>query len=88
MRRALLALALIALPVPPARGQQAIAGTAVIVVGQEPNVPVPTVGTGRANADAADLLFLRLARPGADLRTSGDRGFQPELAGTGRGAIP
>jgi len=80
MRRALLALAVCALPVAPARGQQALPGTAVIVVGQEPNVPVPTVGTGRANADAADLLFLRLARPGTDLRTSGDRGFQPELA--------
>jgi peptide/nickel transport system substrate-binding protein len=30
--------------------------------------------------DVADLLFLRLARPGTDLRTSGDHGFQPELA--------
>jgi peptide/nickel transport system substrate-binding protein len=28
----------------------------------------------------ADLLFLRLARVGADLVTSGDRGFIPELA--------
>lgn len=80
MRRARLALALLATLTPTLPARQAVEGTAVIAVGQEPNLPIPTLGSGRANADVADLLFLRLARPGSDLRTAGDRGFVPELA--------
>lgn len=56
------------------------AGTIVVIVGQEASAPVPSIGSGRANQDVADLLFLRLARIGRDLVTSGDRGFIPELA--------
>lgn len=80
MRQVLLALGLLA-PTPAVLPAQAAPrGTVVIVVGQEPNLPVPSLGTGRANSDAAELLFLRLARPATDLRTSGDHGFTPELA--------
>ncbi len=80
MRRLTAALAL-ALLCPAALSPQApVTGTLVIAVGAEPNAPVPTVGTGRANQDAIDLLFLRLLRLGPDLVTAGDNGFQPELA--------
>jgi peptide/nickel transport system substrate-binding protein len=60
--------------------QSGIPGTAVIIVGAEPAAPVPMVGGGKQNADVADILFLRLARLGPDLVTSGDKGFIPELA--------
>jgi len=81
MRRCL-ALAWCALlgAVPAMAQRPSDAGTIVIVVGQEATAPVPSIGTGRANQDVADLLFLRLARIGRDLVTSGDRGFLPELA--------
>ena len=84
MRRYRFALALPVLfgTVPAAAQRPQDAGTIVIVVGQEATAPVPSVGSGRANQDVADLLFLRLARPGADLVTSGERGFTPELART------
>lgn len=78
MRRAQLALAL--LWSTPAASQSGIPGTAVIIVGAEAAAPVPTVGDGKSNADVADILFLRLARMGPDLITSGDKGFVPELA--------
>lgn len=80
MRRAATALALVLLWSSPAASQSGIPGTAVIVVGAEPTAPVPTVGPGKANLDVADILFLRLARMGSDLVTSGDKGFVPELA--------
>lgn len=78
MRRA--ALGLVLLWSIPVEAQPGIPGTAVIVVGAEPSAPVPTVGSGKANVDVADILFLRLARMGPDLVTSGDQGFVPELA--------
>jgi peptide/nickel transport system substrate-binding protein len=73
-------LALALLCTTSAAAQSSIPGTAVIIVGAEPNAPVPTVGPGKQNTDVADILFLRLARMGPDLVTSGDRGFVPELA--------
>ncbi len=78
MRRALLALAL--LWSTPAASQSGIPGTAVIIVGADPNAPVPTVGQGKQNVDVSDILFLRLARMGPEIVTSGDKGFVPELA--------
>ena len=60
--------------------QSGIPGTVVILVGAEPAAPVPMVGGGKQNTDVADILFLRLARLGPDLVTSGDKGFVPELA--------
>jgi len=55
-------------------------GAAVILLGQEPATPVPTLISGSANAAVADLLFLRLARPGRGLLTTDERSFEPELA--------
>ena len=55
-------------------------GSAVIIVGQEPATPVPTLLGAKANNDVSDLLFLRLARPGKNLATADERGFEPELA--------
>ena len=74
------ALALALLWTSSAAAQPGIPGTAVIIVGAEPAAPVPTVGSGKANTDVADILFLRLARLGPELITSGDKGFVPELA--------
>lgn len=80
MRLPTVALAVALLGPPAVLAQTSIPGTIVIVVGVEPTAPVPTVGTGKANVDVAELLFLRLARLGPDLVTAGDRGFVPELA--------
>lgn len=55
-------------------------GAAVIIVGQEPATPVPTLLGAKANNDVADLLFLRLARPGRGLTITDERSFEPELA--------
>ncbi len=56
-------------------------GSAVIIVGQEPATPIPTLLAGSsANASVSDLLFLRLARPGKNLITTDERSFEPELA--------
>ncbi|MBW8772105.1 MAG: peptide ABC transporter substrate-binding protein [Gemmatimonadetes bacterium] len=55
-------------------------GSIVIVSGQFPSQPVPTLQRGAADNDIADLLFLRLAHIGPTLVTAGDRGFTPELA--------
>jgi peptide/nickel transport system substrate-binding protein len=52
----------------------------VIATGQEATLPIPTLISGAGNQDVADLLFLRLAYPGADLRTAGDEGYEPQLA--------
>src|SRR6187455_2720430 len=74
------ALALALLWTTSAVAQSGIPGTVVIIVGAEPAAPVPTIGGGKQNADVADILFLRLARLGPELITSGDRSFVPELA--------
>ena len=55
-------------------------GTIVIVSGQYPGLPIPTLTRGLADNDIQDLLFLRLARLGPTLTTSGDRDFIPQLA--------
>jgi peptide/nickel transport system substrate-binding protein len=58
--------------------------TIVIVTGQQPTVPVPTLMEGPAanvaNTELADQLFWRLARLGPTLLTAGDRNFVPQLA--------
>ncbi|HXE58613.1 MAG TPA: ABC transporter substrate-binding protein [Gemmatimonadales bacterium] len=55
-------------------------GTITIVVGEEGFPAVPPLVQTRARQDVADLLFLRLALPGPDYRTAGDKGFRPQLA--------
>jgi peptide/nickel transport system substrate-binding protein len=66
---------------PAAAQRPADHGAAVIVLGQEPASPVPTLFAGSAaNASVADLLFLRLARPGRTLVTTDESTFEPQLA--------
>ena len=80
-RRALLVGLLAALAVSPPRHLAAQdQGTIVIVSGQFPSQPIPTLTRGSGDNDIADLLFLRLARLGPTLVTAGDRGFEPQLA--------
>jgi peptide/nickel transport system substrate-binding protein len=59
-------------------------GSIVIVIGEQPTVPVPTLMEGAAgttgNIELADQLFLRLAGLGPTLITSGDKAFVPLLA--------
>jgi peptide/nickel transport system substrate-binding protein len=59
-------------------------GSIVIVTGQQPTVPIPTLMEGPAatqgNMELADQLFLRLAGLGPTLLTAGDQGFVPLLA--------
>ena len=61
----------------------------MIAVGQEATVPIPTLNEGAqastANTEVADLMFLRLAALKPDGATSGDSGFEPELARAGTG---
>jgi peptide/nickel transport system substrate-binding protein len=56
----------------------------VIVTGEQPTMPVPTMMEGSAltvgNLELADQLFLRLAGLGPTLTTAGDREFVPLLA--------
>jgi peptide/nickel transport system substrate-binding protein len=56
----------------------------VIITGQQPTIPIPTLMEGPAanvaNFELADQLFLRLAGLGPTLLTAGDRGFVPLLA--------
>ncbi|HOX21008.1 MAG TPA: peptide ABC transporter substrate-binding protein [Gemmatimonadales bacterium] len=55
--------------------------TVVIVGGQEPASPIPTLFANSAsNRAVSELLFLPLARLGPDNVTSGDKGFVPQLA--------
>jgi peptide/nickel transport system substrate-binding protein len=55
-------------------------GSAVLIMGQEPATPIPTLLNGSANIAVSDLLFLRLARPGVGLSTTDERAFEPQLA--------
>ena len=55
-------------------------GAIVILVGQEPLTPVPSLLGSKANNDVADLLFLRLARPGRSLSSTDEKSFEPQLA--------
>jgi peptide/nickel transport system substrate-binding protein len=56
----------------------------VIVTGQQPTMPIPTLMEGAfsslGNVELADQLFLRLAELGPTLLTAGDRNFVPILA--------
>jgi peptide/nickel transport system substrate-binding protein len=56
----------------------------VIVTGQQPTMPIPTLIEGPANnvanIELADQLFLKLALLGPTLLTAGDRNFVPQLA--------
>jgi peptide/nickel transport system substrate-binding protein len=81
-RRPILALLIAAFLTagPPDRLAAQDHGSIVIVSGQFPGQPVPTLTRGIADNDIADLLFLRLAHLGPTLVTAGDRGFVPELA--------
>ena len=55
-------------------------GSIVVVTGQYPGLPIPTLIQGSSNQDVADLLFLRLARVGPTVNTNGDHDFVPQLA--------
>ena len=55
-------------------------GTAVIVMGVEPNTPVPTLLGFKSNIDIADLLYLRLARPADASLLTDERRYVPQLA--------
>ena len=78
-----LALTLLA-SLPAASGAQGVpasaGGTAVIVMGAEPTTPVPTLLGLKSNNDVAELLFLRLARPGDVALLTDERRYIPELA--------
>lgn len=81
-RRTPIVALLLALALSPAHplAAQGDQGTIVIVSGQFPSQPVPSLTRGTADNDIADLLFLRLARLGPTLVTAGDKGFEPQLA--------
>ncbi len=55
-------------------------GTVVYSTGQEPTIPLPVVGHGQGNADAADQLFLRFGDLKPPYRTTGDDVLTPMLA--------
>jgi peptide/nickel transport system substrate-binding protein len=80
IQRLLAALLLAAAPATLGAQPSRSHGTAVIVLGQEPATPIPTLLSGTANGAVAELLFLRLARPGAGMATSNEKTFVPELA--------
>lgn len=80
----LFAAGLMLLPLAAIAAQSKHASSIVIVTGQQPTVPIPTLMEGPAasagNLELADQLFLRLAGLGPTLLTAGDRGFVPLLA--------
>src|SRR5262249_39287833 len=77
----LVAAGLLLLPaVVPAQQRPADHGSIVIIVGQEPATPIPTLLGAKADNDVSDLLFLRLARPGRALNTADEKSFEPQLA--------
>ena len=80
--RRLIVFALLLAIAEPAAARQGASdhGSVVIVVGQEPSTPVPTLLGAKADNDVADLLFLRLAHPPASRVTTDERNFVPELA--------
>lgn len=59
-------------------------GTVVYSTGQEPTLPMPVVGHGQGNADAADQLFLRFGVLKPPYRTTGDDALAPMLASSWR----
>lgn len=80
-RRLLVPALMLLLPAPAEpRQRPADHGTIVIVMGQDPSTPVPTLLGLKANNDVSDLLFLRLARPAVTLTTTDEKSFEPQLA--------
>lgn len=85
-RTAILAVLAMFLPAVPVWGQsdRDSRSSIVIVTGQQPTMPIPTLMEGAAanlgNMELADQLFLRLAEVGPTLLTAGDRNFVPRLA--------
>lgn len=80
-RRLLVPALMLVLPAPAEpRQRPADHGTIVIVMGQDPSTPVPTLLGLKANNDVSDLLFLRLARPAVTLTTTDEKSFEPQLA--------
>lgn len=76
-RRHALPAALLVLLLPVAAPAQ----TLVIATAREATSPVPTLWQNdQTNREVSDLLFLRLADLGPELRTTGDDGFLPRLA--------
>jgi peptide/nickel transport system substrate-binding protein len=77
----LLILAVLAGPVPgAAQSRGSDHGSIVIIMGQEPATPIPMLLVGSANIAVSDLLFLRMARPGAGLAVTDERAYEPQLA--------
>jgi peptide/nickel transport system substrate-binding protein len=75
-----LAVALLSPSLAAAQQRASDHGAIVIILGQEPTTPVPTLLGAKANLDVSDLLFLRLARPGRAMITSNEKSFEPQLA--------
>jgi peptide/nickel transport system substrate-binding protein len=76
----LFAAALLLLPSAASAQRAPDHGSIVIMLGQEPATPIPTLLGAKANSDVADLLFLRLARPGRSFVTTDEKSFEPQLA--------
>jgi peptide/nickel transport system substrate-binding protein len=55
-------------------------GTVVMTIAGEPDFLIPPFIELSSGNQVADLLFDRLAEPGMELNTFGDRGFEPELS--------
>ena len=55
-------------------------GTVVMTIAGEPDFLIPPFIELASGNQVADLIFDRLAEPGIELNTYGDRGFTPELA--------
>ncbi len=80
-RRLLVPVLILALVSPAAARQRPTDhGSIVILMGGEPSTPVPTLLGLKANNDVSELLFLRLARPGAGKSVADEHGYEPELA--------
>jgi peptide/nickel transport system substrate-binding protein len=85
MRRFAMAILLASLPAGShtlsAQQQSAPAGTIIIAVSALATSPVPTLYSNDvASREVGDLIFLRLAEPGATLRTTDEKSFEPRLA--------
>ncbi|MFN2398383.1 MAG: peptide ABC transporter substrate-binding protein [Gemmatimonadaceae bacterium] len=64
----------------PAERSGDLGGTLVITVAADADVPVPMFAGTVIGAQVGEVLFDRLAEPGEDLNTVGDRGFRGVLA--------
>jgi peptide/nickel transport system substrate-binding protein len=80
--RRIAALVLLLGAAAPLRAQETAtrANSFVLVTGQEGSLPIPTLLNGAGHKDISEQLFLPLARLGPTLATTGERGFEPQLA--------